>query len=139
MSAWDDARAAKVGTIFYDEQSEGIRLLVLRGPASVNAYLGVPEQHPLAAIDDYNGLPLNVHGGLTYARRGEGMFPTGWMWWGWDYAHSGDEPMYDSILHGHRWTPNEVLEEAWAAVDDLRVLVKMAERIAMSERRRVTA
>ena len=86
------------GTIYHDEIREGVRLLILRGPVSVNAYLGVPLDHPLAGFH-YNDIPLDVHGGLTFSSKGATRktttWPASWWWYGWDYGHAGDKSFYD--------------------------------------------
>lgn len=56
-------------------------------------YGGIPVTHPHFGCDYY---PVNarVHGGLTYAGVGEFLHenhaPTGYWWFGFDCAHSGD-------------------------------------------------
>lgn len=127
-----------VGTIYHDEQTEGLRIIVMRGPASVNAYIGVPDGHPLAGFD-YDSLPnVEVHGGLTYASSGGKEWPKGWYWYGWDYAHAGDRSLYDAkirVLVGdrasreHEWTPAEVIKEAQQAVYQFVTLARFAERV----------
>ena len=130
--AFEDIAKDEPGTVYYDEHSGGVRLLVLRGPCSVNAYLGVPLSHPLAGFD-YDDLPLDVHGGLTFSSEGGGNsgFPEGWFWYGWDYAHAGDRPMYDSSFRkrGKEWTPKMVYQEAKQALWDFRRLAGLAEKI----------
>ena len=65
-----------------------LRGLVLRGPFSLCAYLGVPQQHWLADIDD---LEFPCHWGVTFRQAGDGaLWPAGWFWFGWDYGHAGD-------------------------------------------------
>lgn len=133
---WDDVRGAEVGHVFYDEFDEGVRLIILRGPNSLCAYLGVAAAHPLAGYD-YDDLPISAHGGLTYA--GTGVHGDGeTYWYGWDYAHSGDRATYDYITPGraamaeseHAWTPGEVYADAWTAMYEFKALVRLAEKIA---------
>jgi hypothetical protein len=123
-----------VMTTYFDEQEEGVRTIVLRGPVALCAYLGVPEGHPLAG-NDYDDLSLDVHGWLTYAGTFK-EFP-GWYFYGWDYAHVGDKMLRDREIRailgddrGKEWTPTEVIEEARAAQYDFRRLVRLAEKIA---------
>jgi len=97
MVTFEQAATMPISTVFVDRHEDGYRFLVMRGPASVVAYLGVPESHPLAGRA-YDDLPLDCHGGLTFAGLGGGKrdaFPAGWYWYGWDYAHSGDRSFYD--------------------------------------------
>jgi hypothetical protein len=124
-----------VMTVYLDEQSEGIRTVVLRGPASVNAYLGVPVGHPLAG-GSYDDLSLDVHGGLTFGGTFK-EFP-GWYFYGWDYAHAGDKMLHTREViaiigedrDGRYWSPEDVISEARDAEYDFRKLVRLAERIS---------
>ncbi|WP_157266534.1 hypothetical protein [Azohydromonas aeria] len=64
-----------------------LRALVLRGPMSLLAYIGVPLDHWAAGTD----LDFRCHWGITFEGEGEGMMrPAGWYWWGWDYGHCTD-------------------------------------------------
>jgi hypothetical protein len=130
---------AEVGHIFIDKWDEGLRFIVLRGPASLCAYVGVAEHHPLACVDNYDDLPVQAHGGLTYGKKGGGekaFLPTGFMWWGWDYAHCDDATTYDYTIPqmtpretDHKWTPEEVDRDSWSALYDFKKLLRIAERI----------
>lgn len=133
---FEDVAAAESGHVFCDEFDEGVRFIILRGPVSLCAYVGVPPSHPLAG-KDYDDLPISAHGGLTYA--GTGVHGDGeTYWYGWDYAHSGDRSTYDYITEGRRamaeretaWTPAMVYADAWEAVYEFKKLVTLAEKIA---------
>lgn len=102
----------------HDEQREGVRVLVLhtRG-AHYCAYLGVPDGHPLAGFD-YGAVPLSVHGGLTFAGGFEDR--KGWWFYGWDYAHLGDDDV----------KPERVKEDALAAIYDFRQLAALCEEVS---------
>lgn len=137
MDAWKEVVDAKPGHIFYDAFDDGIRVVVMRGPAALCAYLGVPKDHPLAGFD-YNDIPIQVHGGLTYGNEGkEGYLPAGFYWYGWDYAHSGDFSTYDEDSRwkhdAKKWTVKDVVAEAKDAVWDFRKVVILAERIALKD------
>lgn len=128
---------AEPGKVFYDAFEDGIRVLVLRGPFHMCAYLGIPEDHPLAGFS-YDDIPLRVHGGLTYSGEGVTGAPEGFHWFGWDYGHAGDKCVYhdgipDHHKDSHGWTPKEVIAEAKEAVWDFRRLVLLAERIALKD------
>ena len=90
---WEELKQKEVGAILHDEFDEGLRFIIMRGPASLCAYVGVPLDHPLAG-HSYGDLPMEAHGGLTYADKGEGKWPEGFFWYGWDYAHYGDYAFY---------------------------------------------
>lgn len=129
-----------VGTVLKDFYEEGVRVLVVRGPASLCAYIGIPKNHPLAGFcsDD---IPLSCHGGLTYSGEGIKGSPGGHYWYGWDYAHLGDACVYQydketgAYVYDYqgekdkKWTVDEVVEEArWVAWDFVK-LAKLAEAI----------
>jgi hypothetical protein len=138
------------GTRYADFYEDGIHVLVMRGPFSLCAYLGIPQGHPLAGFN-YEDIPLRVHGGLTFGKEGDGDWrPAGEYWYGWDYAHAGDFAFYDLVyqnaiqkmtakdhkwarIKGHKWTPDEVIEEARNALYDFVKLVRWAETIARKE------
>ena len=68
----------EVGTIYVDSYIEGVRYLIIRGLASLCAYVGIPEQHPLAGQGD-DLIDLDVHGGLTFCGVGDGAhMPKEW-------------------------------------------------------------
>jgi hypothetical protein len=64
---------------------------------------------------------LNVHGGLTFAGKGDGVNrPDGVYWYGWDYAHAGDASLFDFLLTSpisreKKWKVDEVRKEVKAA------------------------
>lgn len=124
----------KTGYIAHDKFDEGIRIIVMRGPASWNAYLGIPQEHPLAGYD-YDDLPINCHGGLTYSGDSLKNAPAGFWYYGWDYAHCDDAYSYEEKLSafreraGTRWTADEVLKEAQDVLWDFKRLVKLAEKV----------
>jgi hypothetical protein len=136
---WEQVTSAESGHVFYDAIEEGVRILVMRGPFHLCAYLGVPKDHPLAGFG-YDDLPMQVHGGLTFGSEGKKNWPEGWYWYGWDYGHSGDYcTYYDDKLRtsafrdGKKWTVNEVIAEAKDACYDFRKLMLLAEKCALKE------
>ena len=72
----------------------------------IAAVMGIPKGH-IAYDKDYDDLPINVHGGLTYGQFGE----DGLKWFGFDCAHAGDATTYFSFEGDHFWTLEEVIEE----------------------------
>jgi len=75
-------------------------------------YVGVPKSH-IAFDKDYDDLPIDVHGGLTYADREK----DGLCWFGFDCAHYMDKVMWpkELNLHNHKrehfWSLEEVTKE----------------------------
>jgi hypothetical protein len=121
-----------VGTIYHKSLEDGVRFVILRGPASLCAYLGIPNDHPLAN-QDYDNIPLDCHGGLTYGHDYLNKKKDGYFWYGWDYSHSGDKSFYDigreRDCDDTEWTPEMVAKDSWSAKYEFSKLVKLAERI----------
>lgn len=141
-TSWEEMLDDAAGTLYEDIQEDGVRLIVVRGPASVNAYVGVPKSHPLAD-HGYDDLPLECHGGLTFAQLGKELpWDKDWYWYGWDYAHSGDCSGFTNAAarkivgreEGTKWTPKMVSEDAWGAVYEFKKLARLAEKISNAKR-----
>lgn len=83
------------------------------------AYVELPEGHKYYGLD-YNDIPVDCHGSLTYSYiYVDGLFSgTGW-WIGWDYAHSGDYTGLNLCEHWKKWTTAEILEEVKQVIDQL--------------------
>ena len=133
--SFDEIKKAERGFIFYDTLENGIRFIVIRGPCSLCAYIGVSLQHPLANFN-YDNIPINCHHGLTFAARGDGKYhPENYYWYGWDYAHLEDYAFYydDSTKLAEsgdkKWTVKDVVEDSWETVYDFKRLVKLIEKI----------
>ncbi len=130
----------KTGTIYVDRHQEGYRFIIMRGPNSLCAYVGVPKEHPLADIN-YDNLPISCHGGLTFGGGGggKGCFPENYYWYGWDYSHFNDAAFYsldpryaglrDMSTNKH-WTVGDVQEDVWEALTNFAALISLAEKIA---------
>jgi hypothetical protein len=86
-------------------RSHGLRCKILMGPVgALNGYVAVRKNHPLFGKDykwetcghhgchDHSiGHYIDVHGGLTYAGGDKGGKP---WWFGFDTAHSDDDPRF---------------------------------------------
>jgi hypothetical protein len=133
--------ADPVGKIYVDRFDDSVRVLIMRGPASLCVYLGVPIDHPLAG-NSYEDLPIECHGGLTFGdnpqanpKRGT-HWPEGFYWYGWDYAHCDDLAFYDLKptgipgykANGKAWTIAEAEKEIWSAVYGMKKLMTVAEK-----------
>jgi hypothetical protein len=126
----------KVGAIVHDVFDEKLRFIVMRGPVSWCAYVGIPDKHPLSGLcyDDLDGF-VDAHGGLTF--RGEGdepyPWPKGYYWYGWDYAHFGDRCIYhgmdDASTDEHDWTIDEVIEDSKSAIESFKNLMTLADKL----------
>ena len=133
---WEEIKSKESGTILHDVLDGGIRFIVMRGPCSICAYVGIPSEHPLAGFH-YNEIPVRAHGGLTFSGEGEGAKwrPEGFYWYGWDYGHSGDKAFYyDDMpallsLNDREWLVEGVIDDSWETISDFRELVNLAEKI----------
>lgn len=132
---WEQIRAKKAGTILHDVFDEGIRFIVMRGPSNLCAYVGLPLKHPLAGFH-YDDVPLNAHGGLTFAGEGDTLRPTGFFWYGWDYGHCRDRIFYADDLPASlqsdtdkKWLVEDVIEDSWETIYDFKALARLAEKI----------
>lgn len=124
------------GTIVRDWFVGSVRCLIMRGPFSFTAYLGIPEDHPMAGFQ-YDDVPLSVHGGLTFSNK----ILSGMWFYGWDYAHAGDVPFYyvkDGLIYpdGHKWTIDEIAEEVDDALYYFTRLVNVAEASFKKDRKK---
>jgi len=134
---WQEIKEKPSGTILHDEFDEGIRFIVMRGPCSLCAYVGVPIDHPLAGFN-YEDLQVRAHGGLTFAGggKGDGKYrPKDFYWYGWDYGHSGDKAFYyddyPELLNpdDREWLIEDVIADSWETISDFKELAKLAEKI----------
>jgi hypothetical protein len=100
----------------------------------MNVYMGVPADHPLAG-HDYDSLPVDCHGGLTFADAGDGKYmPKGYYWYGYDYSHFGDYAWYeggtpDFMENDKKWSLGEIVKDAWEPIYEFKKFVKLAENI----------
>lgn len=135
---WEELRQVPKGTILHDTFEEGLRFIVLKYTFHLCAYLGLPKDHPLSN-HDYELLPINCHGGLTFGRLGDAKpLPTGYYWYGWDYAHAGDftflddDPLLNKLFshsHDKKWLVEDVIQDSLFAIYNMRRLMKLAEEI----------
>lgn len=131
---WEELLAIKSGTILKDWFDGGVRCIIMRGPFSLCAYVGIPADHPLANYD-YDLLPIHCHGGLTYSGIGDKIRPEGWFWYGWDYAHCGDFPFYNAKdpkyydSKDKKWLVEDVYKDMQDAVFEFKLLARLAELV----------
>lgn len=133
---FEQLAADPVGTVYADRVKNDVRCVILRGSASLCAYVGVPLSHPLAG-HSYNMINLRVHGGLTYSSKGTNEpLPDNLWWYGWDYGHCDDmcfyhlKDEYKSLSWERKaWTVAEVEAELWSATYEFSKLIQLAEVI----------
>jgi hypothetical protein len=64
-------------------EHHGIRCIIAKGPfRNYNGYVQIPKNHPWRKINDYNEIPAEIHGGITF------MDNHGWI--GFDTGHYRD-------------------------------------------------
>ena len=89
------------------------------------AYIKVPNESSYFG-SDYNEIPINIHGGLTYGQ----LKNNNEFWIGWDYAHFGDY-CYMEFNFGHykndekKYTTNEILIDVENAIKQLNEITEI--------------
>ena len=137
---FEEMAADEPGTIYHDEIRDGIRFIIMRGPASLTAYLGVPLDHPLAGFGG-EAIPVFAHYGFTFGGFGDQWRPEDRYWYGWDYAHSGDVCFYN-LKRGwgpvstddKKWTVSDVLKDEHGTIYEFTKLARLAEQIQSRSR-----
>lgn len=89
-------------------ESEGFKCKVIFARQSHRCgYVGVPKGH-IAYDKDYDELPIDVHGGLTY-----GSIEGTVCWFRFDCAHLGDKmaEMPELSSKDHFWSLEETIKE----------------------------
>lgn len=89
-------------------------------------YIAIPNGNKFHEVN-YNDIPLDCHGGLTYGSHyspESGKEDSNW-YIGWDYAHLGDHTAlgekfgYGLEEPGHRYSTKELLCNVRVAIDEL--------------------
>ena len=135
----------------YTDEASGLRMLVVRGPLSFCAYVGVRASHLLAELAE-----LRIESKrFNFQDWGapDTVWPQGWYWWGWDYAHAWDQVDLESSMpddtpaelraallaiqsrpYGDRprknWTLGEVAEDALDVLMELKQALTENEKLA---------
>ena len=69
--SFDDCKSDPAGIVYADWEEGQFRCLVLRGPASLCAYVGVNKINPLYG-KHYDDVNVSCHGGMTFSAEGDG-------------------------------------------------------------------
>ena len=99
------------------------------------AYIELPENHKYYG-KDYNDIPIDCHGGLTYSSGDGIIFPTSdehhrnGYWIGWDYAHYTDYYysaccyfyLLDESIYQKQWTTEEIFSEVKDVIEQLKTV-----------------
>lgn len=87
------------------------------------AYIKVPKESNYFN-SDYNDIPINIHGGLTYGNTENNNE----FWVGWDYAHIGDY-CYDffTIFNSEerKYTVDDILVDVESAIKQLNKITEI--------------
>ncbi|MEM1213432.1 MAG: hypothetical protein AAGI68_14185 [Planctomycetota bacterium] len=112
-------------TVLADGTVGDVRILVLRGPFSPCAYVGVQKDSPRLQGIDHEEIELDVHGGITYRGLLDVILPAeAHFWWGWDYAHHGDHTVHSTgHFAGRRWATKTIARMAEKAAAQLHELL----------------
>lgn len=86
-------------------------------------YVAVSEDHPAYEVS-YDVIPVNVHGGITYAGseiHEDVESERDLLWIGFDCGHLGDKVKGPTTIgeSGHFWTKDEVVEETEKLAEQL--------------------
>lgn len=148
------------GELLHDfiDPETGLRFLVTRGWFSFCAYVGVQADHALAGLEEFRfrchwGVNYQAWG------QADSPLAAGWYWWGWDYGHAGDVVSFmqglpenisdEELAHikrmedlrndtssrsglppGKNWTLEEVVEDSFDVLMELRNGLKESEKFA---------
>ncbi|HYT41828.1 MAG TPA: hypothetical protein VEP90_05750 [Methylomirabilota bacterium] len=97
------------------------------------AYIRIPEKHPWLKVDNYNDIPLDVHGGITFLTTitGKEKIEEDWhkftpgTWLGWDYGHAGDfNYIISSLQNVQKW--NKKIKNKFWQFDEIEEEIKDA-------------
>lgn len=98
----------------------GYKCIVLfQGMCHRCGYIGIPKEHSLYDIGDYDNVPIICHGGITYASHNMYGFGTcdDIFWIGFDCAHCDDSKDYEA---GRKYFANDAaLIESMARWEEL--------------------
>lgn len=122
----------KKPVIICDKIMEGHRCIILDLGTHPCAYVGVPSTSKLVGVSS-ELLPMDCHGGFTYASFGKDYLPEGYYWFGWDYAHAGDFS-FISEPEGKKWTVKEIESECWNVAYNMTKLRKLINQVSESEK-----
>lgn len=133
--------------VIIDRQLVGtpFRGLIIQGFIGYCAYVGVPEEHWLAEMDE---VPFECHKGVNFqGKGGDGIRPEGWFWFGWDYQHAGDKCSFPKDIlkdlpadlaakiqlnnaNGQEWTIPEIEQDLIDVAVELMAMLNIVEMTA---------
>ena len=96
---------------------KGYKYLIFSFGTHPCAYVQIPKIHPYWNFKDYDELPIEVHGGLTFA--GEQPYMDNNFCIGWDYYHFDDYNPLSPELGGKRWHTVDILKDVFDVIHQL--------------------
>lgn len=98
--------------VLADDKFLGYHFYVISYGTHPCAYVSLPESSRYYYYG-YDHIPIDCHGGLTYAdsRLCRGAIGCDGWYIGWDYAHCYDYLPYGYSDDGKKWTTEEMVEE----------------------------
>jgi len=138
-----------VTKILYEGIYRGIRFKIISSGSHPCAYVGFPIGHifsMVSHIEDVGAIlkckeikkmnltydafmnDIDVHGGLTFSKWGDGtILEKEYFWYGWDYCHYMDYTEYFGLSSdiksiGRKWKTKEIFEHCLDAVNDFKKL-----------------
>lgn len=107
---------------------QGIQYKILDLGSHPTAYIGFPKESKFVNKDYDELYSINVHGGLTYSKWGDGrVLPSSYYWFGWDYAHLGDYYAIEDSSYsddGKKWTTEEIFNHVLSVIRQFITLEK---------------
>lgn len=113
--------------VVYNQTIDKYKLYICVNQFNPVCYVRVPESHPYYGkrLDD---ISIEVHGGVTFA--GNRLFLDIGYFIGWDYGHYPndyikclEELLWESSS-GHKYTQDEILEDAYMVINQLKAVGK---------------
>ena len=87
------------------------------------AYVRIPENHKFYNIKNYDDIPIQCHGGLTFMEDYLKIFnnhEVSGRFIGWDYAHIGDYSAYVGDETEKKWTTQEIQDDVKSVCKQLK-------------------
>ena len=112
------------GKVLYKGKYKGYEYYVISYGTHPCCYLLLDKNNPYYK-KEYDDIPLDVHGGLTYSSNKHISIDNKNNKWiiGWDYAHLGDrygnKDVYHFICYDHTYKTKELIRDCIKAIDEL--------------------
>lgn len=113
--------------VVYSQTIDEYKFYICVTPFNPVCYVRVPESHPYYG-KKYDEISIEVHGGLTFS--GDRLFIGDGYFIGWDYGHFPHdyitclEELICESSTGHKYTQDEILEDAYMVINQLKTVGK---------------